>query len=247
MSSDRRVGVWLVGGRGSVATTALTGAAAVAAGLAEPTGLITMRPPFTGAGLPDLGDLVFGGHDVVETPLAHAGRPPDGRRRAPDRAARRARRRARGGGGRAAAGDHGPRGADRARRGARAHRRRPQRLPRPPRSESSRRRQRVLHRGAGRSAPRSRGPQRADGRARPGPRDPATEFTVRAGRRGDGVCVRGLHAVRGRAAPRPGGAGRDPRGAARGQRRQDRRDVLEVGDRAGLRARALCACARGPA
>src|SRR3954467_4589373 len=70
MSGDGRVGVWLVGGRGSVATTALTGAAAVAAGLAEPTGLVTMRPPFTDAGLPDLGDLVFGGHDVVETPLA---------------------------------------------------------------------------------------------------------------------------------------------------------------------------------
>ncbi len=70
MSSDRRVGVWLIGGRGSVATTALTGAAAVGAGLAEPTGLVTMRPPFTGAGLPHLGDLVFGGHDVVETPLA---------------------------------------------------------------------------------------------------------------------------------------------------------------------------------
>jgi myo-inositol-1-phosphate synthase len=70
MSSDRRVGVWLVGGRGSVATTALTGAAAVAAGLAEPTGLVTMREPFASAGMPDLGDLVFGGHDVVETPLA---------------------------------------------------------------------------------------------------------------------------------------------------------------------------------
>lgn len=48
----------------------MTGAAAVAAGLAEPTGLVTMRPPFTEAGMPDLGDLVFGGHDVVETPLA---------------------------------------------------------------------------------------------------------------------------------------------------------------------------------
>src|SRR4051795_11924086 len=70
MNEDRRVGVWLVGGRGSVATTAMTGAAAVAAGLAEPTGLVTMRPPFTDAGLVDLGDLVFGGHDVVETPLA---------------------------------------------------------------------------------------------------------------------------------------------------------------------------------
>jgi myo-inositol-1-phosphate synthase len=70
MNSDRRVGVWLIGGRGSVATTALTGAAAVAAGLAEPTGLVTEREPFTGAVLPELGDLVFGGHDVVETPLA---------------------------------------------------------------------------------------------------------------------------------------------------------------------------------
>jgi myo-inositol-1-phosphate synthase len=70
MNADRRVGVWLVGGRGSVATTAMTGAAAVAAGLAEPTGLVTARPPFTEAGLVGLGDLVFGGHDVVETPLA---------------------------------------------------------------------------------------------------------------------------------------------------------------------------------
>jgi myo-inositol-1-phosphate synthase len=70
MNSDRRVGVWLVGGRGSVATTALTGAAAVAAELAEPTGLVTTREPFSSAGLPELGDFVFGGHDVVETPLA---------------------------------------------------------------------------------------------------------------------------------------------------------------------------------
>src|SRR3954469_21327403 len=65
---DQRVGVWMVGSRGSVATTALTGAAAVAAGLAEPTGLVTNN--FEGAGLPELGELVFGGHDVVETPLA---------------------------------------------------------------------------------------------------------------------------------------------------------------------------------
>ncbi len=67
---SRRVGVWLVGGRGSVATTALTGAAAVGAGLAEPTGMVTMRPDFAEVGMPELGDLVFGGHDVVETPLA---------------------------------------------------------------------------------------------------------------------------------------------------------------------------------
>ena len=66
----RRVGVWLVGGRGSVATTTVTGAAAVAAGLAETTAIVTMQPPFARAGLPALGELVFGGHDVVETPLS---------------------------------------------------------------------------------------------------------------------------------------------------------------------------------
>jgi myo-inositol-1-phosphate synthase len=53
-----------------VATTATTGAAAVAAGLAGETGLVTLRAPFTAAGLPSLTDLVFGGHDVRDTPLA---------------------------------------------------------------------------------------------------------------------------------------------------------------------------------
>jgi myo-inositol-1-phosphate synthase len=65
-----KVGVWLVGARGSVATTTITGAAAVADGLAPSTGLVTLAPPFTDAGLPEIGGLVFGGHDVVETPLA---------------------------------------------------------------------------------------------------------------------------------------------------------------------------------
>ena len=37
----RQTGVWLIGGRGSVATTTMTGAAAVAAGLAPATGLVT--------------------------------------------------------------------------------------------------------------------------------------------------------------------------------------------------------------
>jgi myo-inositol-1-phosphate synthase len=67
---DRRVGVWLIGARGSVATTAVVGAAAVAAGLAEPIGLVTAQPPFADAGMPALEALVFGGHDIVETPLA---------------------------------------------------------------------------------------------------------------------------------------------------------------------------------
>ncbi|HSI81341.1 MAG TPA: inositol-3-phosphate synthase [Solirubrobacterales bacterium] len=65
-----RVGVWLVGARGSVAATTITGAAAVAAGIAPETGIVTAAPPFTDAPLPEVGDLVFGGHDLVETPLA---------------------------------------------------------------------------------------------------------------------------------------------------------------------------------
>jgi myo-inositol-1-phosphate synthase len=64
-----RVGMWLIGARGSVATTAIAGAAAVARSLAGPTGLVTSRAPFDAAGLPELGELVVGGHDVTETPL----------------------------------------------------------------------------------------------------------------------------------------------------------------------------------
>src|SRR5688572_3721571 len=64
-----RVGVWMVGARGSVGTTATVGAAALKAGLTGTTGLVTALPPFAAAGLPSLHDLVFAGHDLVQTPL----------------------------------------------------------------------------------------------------------------------------------------------------------------------------------
>lgn len=64
-----RTGVWLVGGRGSVAVTSTVGALALRAGLAEPTGCVTEQPALRVAALPALADLVFGGHDVVTTPL----------------------------------------------------------------------------------------------------------------------------------------------------------------------------------
>jgi myo-inositol-1-phosphate synthase len=67
---NKRTGAWLIGSRGSVATTTITGAAAIAAGLAPATGVVTLRPPFTDLELPALGEIVFGGHDLVETPLA---------------------------------------------------------------------------------------------------------------------------------------------------------------------------------
>ncbi|TGB06843.1 myo-inositol-1-phosphate synthase [Streptomyces sp. MZ04] len=62
-------GVWLIGARGSVATTAVAGCAAVTAGLHPPTGMVTETPPFAECGLPTLSSLVFGGHDTVECPL----------------------------------------------------------------------------------------------------------------------------------------------------------------------------------
>ncbi|MFI6289003.1 inositol-3-phosphate synthase [Streptomyces sp. NPDC051018] len=64
-----RTGVWFVGARGSVATTAVAGCAAVTAGLHPPTGMVTETDPFTHAGLPSLPSLVFGGHDTACTPL----------------------------------------------------------------------------------------------------------------------------------------------------------------------------------
>ncbi|WP_016908018.1 inositol-3-phosphate synthase [Streptomyces xiaopingdaonensis] len=64
-TSRERTGVWLVGARGSVATTAVAGCAAVTAGLHPPAGMVTEAGPFTGSGLPALDTLVFGGHETA--------------------------------------------------------------------------------------------------------------------------------------------------------------------------------------
>ncbi|MGP9018086.1 inositol-3-phosphate synthase [Streptomyces sp. BR1] len=64
-----RTGVWFIGARGSVATTAIAGCAAVAAGLKAATGMVTETLAFADSGLPDLTSFVFGGHDVASGPL----------------------------------------------------------------------------------------------------------------------------------------------------------------------------------
>ena len=64
-----RWGLWLIGARGSVATTTTVGWAAIIADLAAPQGLVTGLDAFDGAGLPRLTDLVIGGCDVGEVPL----------------------------------------------------------------------------------------------------------------------------------------------------------------------------------
>ncbi|MEU9484993.1 inositol-3-phosphate synthase [Streptomyces decoyicus] len=68
----RRTGVWLIGARGSVATTVIAGCAALTAGLHRPTGMVTESAPFTEPpvpALPALSALVFGGHDTLSCPL----------------------------------------------------------------------------------------------------------------------------------------------------------------------------------
>lgn len=67
--ADEPTGLWLVGARGSVATTAVSGLLALRAGLAPTTGLVTEGPALAGVALPGWANLVVGGHDIAQTPL----------------------------------------------------------------------------------------------------------------------------------------------------------------------------------
>jgi myo-inositol-1-phosphate synthase len=64
-----RTGLWLVGARGSVGTTAALGLAALAGGHAGAEGCVTAGPPFAGLPLPGWDDLVVGGHDVGDVSM----------------------------------------------------------------------------------------------------------------------------------------------------------------------------------
>ena len=68
--SGKGTGLWLVGARGSVATTAAVGIAALSRNLAGPVGLTTASEDFVDVPLAAFGDIVIGGHDVGTTPLA---------------------------------------------------------------------------------------------------------------------------------------------------------------------------------
>jgi myo-inositol-1-phosphate synthase len=68
----RRLGVWLIGAYGNVATCVVAGAAAVARRLSGTTGLVTESPLLSGLPLAPLDALVFGGHDVREGSLVRS-------------------------------------------------------------------------------------------------------------------------------------------------------------------------------
>lgn len=59
-----KLGVWLIGARGSISTTVIVGSLALRKGLTEPIGMITATDLFDDAALVDLGAIEFGGCDI---------------------------------------------------------------------------------------------------------------------------------------------------------------------------------------
>ena len=70
--SERRVGIWLIGAFGGVASTACLGLAALARGLTDTTSLVTALPLFDGIDLDKPGQFVVGGHDIRRTTYQQA-------------------------------------------------------------------------------------------------------------------------------------------------------------------------------
>jgi myo-inositol-1-phosphate synthase len=66
----RRLGLWLIGAKGGVATTVMTGLAALARGAVDPVGLVTATEPFRDLDLIAPEAMVIGGHDIRPGGLA---------------------------------------------------------------------------------------------------------------------------------------------------------------------------------
>jgi len=62
--AQRRVGLWLIGGRGSVSTCVVYGLAGLREGWLDPIGLITAQAPLSDLPLAGFDEIVLGGHDV---------------------------------------------------------------------------------------------------------------------------------------------------------------------------------------
>jgi myo-inositol-1-phosphate synthase len=67
---QRRVGAWIVGAKGGVATTTMTGLAALQRQAIDPVGLVTATPAFADLDLVDFSGIVVGGHDIRSGSLA---------------------------------------------------------------------------------------------------------------------------------------------------------------------------------
>ena len=65
----RKLGVWLIGAKGGVATSVTVGLIALRKGLSQGQGLVTQLPLFAGLDLVQWNDLTIGGHEIRETTL----------------------------------------------------------------------------------------------------------------------------------------------------------------------------------
>lgn len=66
----RKIGVWLVGAWGGVATTVVVGLTALKQGLTDTTGLVSALPPFQPLDLAQWDEIVLGGHEIRDTSYA---------------------------------------------------------------------------------------------------------------------------------------------------------------------------------
>ena len=73
MAKDR-VGIWLIGAKGGVATTTVVGMAALKKGLIGTTGLVSELPRFRHLPLLDWADLGVGRHEIQPGSLADEAR-----------------------------------------------------------------------------------------------------------------------------------------------------------------------------
>ena len=67
--NPKRIGIWIIGARGSVASLTIAGLAAFRRGLSPTTGLVTCLPPFEGVDLLGWDNLVIGGHEIRQGTL----------------------------------------------------------------------------------------------------------------------------------------------------------------------------------
>jgi myo-inositol-1-phosphate synthase len=65
-----RIGIWLIGAKGGVATTAIVGAVAIKKGLIGSAGLVSELPQFRKLPLAPWDNFVIGGHEIRRIPLA---------------------------------------------------------------------------------------------------------------------------------------------------------------------------------
>lgn len=71
-SSPRRVGIWLIGARGSISTCVAYGLTGLREGWIEPIGIATAREPFASLEPAEWGSFVLGGHDVCRRTVSES-------------------------------------------------------------------------------------------------------------------------------------------------------------------------------